>query len=86
MQMNCFVDSDHAGNHITHHSHTGILIFLNCAPIIWFSKAQNTVETLTFGSEFVAMRNAVELIESLRYNILCDNQSVVTHSTVCEST
>ena len=34
VQMNCFVDSDHAENHITHHSHTGILIFLNHAPII----------------------------------------------------
>ena len=66
VQMNCFVDSDHAGNHVTHHSHTGILIFLNCAPIIWFSKAQNMVEMSTFGSEFVAMRIAVELIESLR--------------------
>ena len=53
----------------------------------------------TFGSEFVAMRIAVELIESLRYklrmfgiplegaaNIFCDNQSVVTSSTVPEST
>ena len=65
VQMNCFVDSDHAGNHVTHCSHTGILIFLNHAPIIWFSKAQNTVETSTFGFEFVTMRIAVELIESL---------------------
>jgi len=72
---------------------------LNHAPIIWFSKAHNTVETLTFGSEFVAMRIAVELIESLRYklrmfgipsegatNVLSDNKSVVTSSTVPEST
>jgi hypothetical protein len=69
VQMNSFVDSDHAGNRITHRSHTGILIFLNCAPIIWFSKAQNTVETSTFGSEFVAMRIAIELIEALRYKL-----------------
>ena len=90
VQMNCFVDSYHAKNHVTCHSHTGILIFLNHAP--------NTVETSTFGSEFVAMRIAVELIESLRYklrmfgiplegaaNVLCDNQSVVTSSAVPES-
>jgi hypothetical protein len=44
-------------------------MFLNRAPIIWFSKAQNTVETSTFGSEFRAMRIAVELIESLRYKL-----------------
>ena len=99
VQMNCFVDSDHAGNRVTHHSHTGILIFLNRAPIVWFSKAQNTVEMSTFGSKFVAMRIAVELIESLRYklrmfgiplegstNVFCDNQSVVTSASVPELT
>jgi hypothetical protein len=37
--------------------------------VIWYSKRQNTVETSTFGSEFVAMRIAVELVESLRYKL-----------------
>jgi hypothetical protein len=40
---------------------------MNRAPIIWYSKQQNTVETSTFGSEFVAVRIAVELIEGLWY-------------------
>jgi hypothetical protein len=52
-----------------------------------------------FGSEFVAARIAVELIESLRYklrmfgvpidgptNVYCDNDSVCTNSTKSEST
>ena len=95
----CFVDADHAGDRVTRRSHTGILIFLNRAPIIWFSKKQNTVETSTFGSEFVAMKTAVELIEALRYklrmfgipiegaaNIYCDNDSVVNNTTKPEST
>ncbi len=69
VQINCFIDADHAGNRVTRQSQTGILIFLNRAPIIWYSKAQNTVETSTFGSEFTAMRIAVELIESLRYKL-----------------
>ena len=55
LQMNVFVDVDHAGNHITRQSHTGILIFLNKSLITWYSEAQNMVETSTFGSEFVAM-------------------------------
>ena len=38
VQLNCFVDADHAGDCITRNSHTGILIFLNRAPIIWFAK------------------------------------------------
>ena len=67
VSMHCFVDSDHAGDKVTHRSQTGILIFLKCAPIIWYSKRQNTVETSTFGSEFIVMKTAVEPIESLRY-------------------
>jgi hypothetical protein len=63
--ISCFVDADHAGNLITRHSHTGIIIFCNCTPIIWFSKRQNTVENSAFGSEFIDAKIAVQLIESL---------------------
>jgi hypothetical protein len=65
VQINCFVDVDHAGNKITICLHTGILIFINRSLIIWFSKDQNTIETSTFGLEFIAMHIAVELLESL---------------------
>ena len=34
----CFVDADHAGNVVTRQSHTGVLIYVMNAPIIWFSK------------------------------------------------
>ncbi len=98
IQINAFVDADHAGNQIMRRSHMGFLIYANSAPIIWFSKAQTTVETSTFGSEFIAMKIAVELLEALHYklrmfgipidgasNVFCDNKSVVTNSTVPES-
>lgn len=55
VQMYAFVDADHAGDKLTKISQTGILLFLNWAPIIWYSKQLNTGETSTFGSEFVAM-------------------------------
>jgi hypothetical protein len=97
--MPCFVDANHAGDRITRRSHTGIIIFINRAPIIWYSKQQNTVEMSTFGSEFVVARIAVELIESLRYklcmfgvpidgptNVYCDNDSVCSNTTKPEST
>jgi len=58
VQTTAFVDANHAGNQITRRSHTGILIYCNSAPIFWYSKAQSTVETSTFGSEFVALRIA----------------------------
>ena len=86
MVILCFGDANHAGDKVTQQSHTGIIIFVNRALIIWYSKQQNTVETSTFGSEFVATRIAVVLIESLRYklrmfgvpidgatNVYCDN-------------
>jgi len=67
--VSCFCDANHAGNVITRRSHTGILIYVNNAPIMWYSKRQNTVESSTFGSEFVAMRIAKEIIVALRYKL-----------------
>jgi hypothetical protein len=97
--MSCFVDADHAGNLVTRRSHTGIVIFLNRAPVVWYSKHQNSVETSTFGSEFVALRIAVELIQAPRYklrmfgipvadacDVFCDNQAVVFNSSIPQST
>jgi hypothetical protein len=98
IDINVFVDADHAGNRVTRRSHTGIIIMINMAPVIWYSKRQNTVETSTFGSEIVALRIAVELIDSLRYKlrmfgvpisgparVFCDNESVVKTTTIPES-
>ena len=99
VNINCFVDSDHAGNKVTRRSHTGIMIYINMSPIIWYSKRQNTVESSTFGAELVAMRIATEMIEALRYKlkmlgvplagparVMCDNQSVVISSSFPETT
>ena len=99
LTMSCFVDADHAGCRATRRSHTGVLIYINRALVTWYSKRQNTVESSTFGSEFIAMKTAIDLIESLRYklrmmgipvdggtNVFCDNEAVVTNSTKPEST
>ena len=93
------MDADHAGNQITRRSHTGVLLFVCRAPIIWCSKRQNTVETSTFGSEFIAAKTVTEMIQALRYklrmmgipidgptNMFCDNKAVVRNSTMPEST
>ena len=44
---------------------TGILHFLNQAPIDAFSKCQNQVESTTYGLEFMAARQSVEQIIDL---------------------
>ena len=75
------------------------MLFVCHTPIIWYSKQQNTVETSTFGSEFIAAKTATELIEALQYklcmmgiptdgpmNMFGDNKAVVRNSTMPEST
>lgn len=69
VKINCFVDANHAGNLVTRRSHTGIIIYVQNAPIIWYSKRQNTVESSSFGSEFVALRIAKELLVALRIKL-----------------
>ena len=77
---------------------TGVLHLLNGTPIDWFSKRQDTVETATYGAEFVAARIATEQIIDLRTTLrylgvpihgqafmFGDNQSVITSSTIPHS-
>ena len=98
-QMSVFVDADHAGDKITRRSRTGVLLCLNSSPMLWHSKKQNAVETSTFGSEFVAMRQAFEMIKAMTYKlrmfgipildtpkVFGDNNSVVLNCSVPEST
>ncbi len=54
---------------MTCRSRTGLVVFLNNAPIYWNSKKQTSCETSTFGSEFVAMKQATEYIRGLRYKL-----------------
>ena len=35
-----WVDADHAGEKLTHRSHTRLLIFVSSTPIVWYSKLQ----------------------------------------------
>jgi hypothetical protein len=63
----CYIDADHAGCLATRQLHTGVLIFVNEAPIIWYLKRKNMVESLTFGSEFIALKQAINLTEVPRY-------------------
>ena len=98
VEITAYCDADHAGDKLTRRSHTGILIFLMSAPILWYSKRQATIESSTFGSEIVALRTCLELIKELRYKlrmmgvpidgpavVWCDNQSVAKGAAVPEA-
>jgi hypothetical protein len=99
VQITMFVDASHAANMVTRQSRTGVLIYVNRAPILWYSKKQNSIETSTFGSEFMALKTGMELLEGLRYklrmmgigmdghaHVRVDNMSVVHNSSKPEST
>ena len=45
------VDADHASDTVSRRSRTGLLIYLNCALVYWWSKKQTSVESSSFGSE-----------------------------------
>ena len=98
VQINLFCDAAHATCLVTRRSTTGIIIFLNGMPILWYSKRQNTLESSTFGLEFVALRIAVEMNEALQIKLrmlgipldgpsngFCDNESVVKNASIPES-
>ena len=92
------VDADHASDMMTRRSRTGFLVYLNCAPIYWWSKKQNSVESSSFGSKFIAMKQCCEYVCGLRYKlrimgipcedptfIYGDNQSVLSNTTIPDS-
>ena len=62
ISLHCFVDADHASDKMTRRSPTGIIIFVNIAPLVMYSKRQNSMQTSTFGSEFMALVQEVEMV------------------------
>ena len=93
------VDADHSDDTVTRRSRTGFIVYLNSAPVYWHSKKQTSVETSSFGSEFIAMKQLCEYIQGLSYKlrmmgityegpayIYGDNQSVLANTTVPDST
>ena len=98
IRMTTWKDANLMHCKVTGKSATGILHMINQTPIDWFSKKQSTVETATYGLEFVAARQATDQIIDLRFTLrsmgvplekaswlLGDNRSVITSSTIPHS-
>ena len=64
-----YVDANLMHDVTTGKSVTGILHLINKTPLDWYSKKQPTVETATYGSEFVAACTCVEQIIDLRIQL-----------------
>ena len=93
-----YVDANLYHDMLTGRSVTAIIHMLNGTPIDAYSKKQSTVETATYGSEFVAARTCVEQIIDLRNTLrylgvpikgnsymFGDNESVVNSSSIPDS-
>ena len=63
------VEAYHYGDSITRISRKGYLVYLNSSFMYWISKKQIFFESLSFGSEFCAMKLCCEYICGLRYRL-----------------
>ena len=99
VRVTTFIDSGLHHCQVTGKASTGILQLVNQTPIDWESKKQATVETTTYGAEFVAARMGVDKTIDLVFALkamgvpveepawmLGDNQSVITSSVIPSST
>ena len=93
-----YVDANLYHDWATGRAVSGVLHFINQTPFEWFTKKQPTVETATYGSEFVAAKMAAQQIigirTTLRYlgvpvhgptKMFGDNHSVVTSASTPQS-
>ena len=93
------VDADHASDTVTRRSRSGFFVWINCSLVHWLSKKQASVESSSFGSEFIAMKQCCEYLRGLRYKLRMmgipvegpayikgDNQSVLANTTIPDST
>jgi hypothetical protein len=98
VRTSAFEDANLMQDLTTGRSVTGVLHLVNSTPADWFCKLQNSVETATCGSEFVAARLATEQIMDTRCTLrslgapidgkahMCgDNASVIASSTIPHS-
>jgi hypothetical protein len=75
-----YVDANLMHDMLSGKSVTGVLHLINKTPIDWYSKKQSTVETATYGSEFVAAKTCVEQIVDLRLLLRYLGTPICDHS------
>ena len=99
VDLRLHTDLSHADDKLMRRFRTGYFVFMNMALIDWMSKKQVTVETSTFGAEFVALKHGIEHVRGLRYklrmmgvqisgptDVYGDNMSVIKNTQHPEST
>ena len=75
-----------------------MLVYINSALVYWSSKKQTSIESSSFGSEFITMKQCCEYLRGLRYKLRMmgipvygpcyiqgDNQLVLANTSIPES-
>lgn len=84
MSTQCFVDADLAGNTATRKSQIVMLLFVNCVPVIWHGKCQNTVEAnMSIEALWYKLR-VFSLPVDAPTNVYCDNEAVTKNCSIPE--
>ena len=99
LKISIFCDSDHNHDKETGWSITGLLSIVDSTPTTWSAKRQTSVQTSTFGAEFIALKRAVKEEITIRYHlrsmgvkvteateIYADNTNVILNTTNTGST
>lgn len=91
-ELNCYSDSDFAGDQVDRKSTSGTCHFLGMSLVSWFSKKQNSVSLSTTEAEYIAAARCCAQILWMKQtlsdyginfdcvNIFCDNSSTVNLS------
>ena len=74
--IKAYVDDKHTENKSNTRFSYGIIMYVNNAPIVWYSKHHNTVDSSSLGSNFVAPRIAIDTIKDFQCNIRCFGVSI----------
>ena len=67
--LTTYVDANLYHDLITGRALTAVLHLINQTPFDWYCKRQATVETATFGSEFIAAKTAVDQVTDIRLTL-----------------
>ena len=70
-QSSIFFDSDHDHGVWTRRSCTGLIVYVGRTPVVWFAKRQTSIQSLTYGEEFMAGRTAYEEAIAMKYMLHC---------------
>ena len=62
LDITALMNANHAHDHATHHSVSGIILFVERTPVVWKSKRQSSTQASTYGAKFMAARATTEEI------------------------